>query len=79
MRPSIIHTNQSGELLPIKPCNGCRVIDGDTAYELEGGKKLCLPALSKQRILQINKISRNPFPLYILWILRTEKDQGSKQ
>lgn len=74
MDPSEESTRRSGELLPILPSSGCRIIDvvHHKKYEIRHGKKLCIPRQLMQCKLQVQEGSL----LYALWKFRTEEDMG---
>ncbi|KAL6896382.1 hypothetical protein GGI43DRAFT_410951 [Trichoderma evansii] len=60
----------SGELLPLYPCVGCSVSDGESTHALNFGKKLHLPADKRRHTIYI---AGNTM-LYVLWLFRTEED-----
>ncbi|KAL7928062.1 hypothetical protein V8C35DRAFT_319043 [Trichoderma chlorosporum] len=57
-------TFKSGDLIPIYPFDSGSVSDGDTSHELRYGKRLHLPAVTKQRTITV----RGDRPLYLLWL-----------
>lgn len=75
MDPSTAPIDYAGDLLPLWPSDGCSIIgDDNTSYELEFGKKLCIPQPGRRK-LRVEK----GYVLYLLWILRTRGDQRVQQ
>ncbi|KAK1252717.1 hypothetical protein MKX08_003904 [Trichoderma sp. CBMAI-0020] len=60
----------SGELLPLYPCVGCTITDGEFSHALNFGKKLHLPADKTKHKLCV----AGPNKSYMVWLFRTEKD-----
>jgi hypothetical protein len=60
----------SGELLPLYPCVGSSVSDGESSHALNFGKKLHLTTERGQHTIYV----AGQDMLYLLWLFPTERD-----
>lgn len=70
MGPGAKYIHGSGELLPLYPCVGCSISDGESSHALNFGKKLHLTADKRQHTIYIAGRSM----LYLLWLFPTKED-----
>lgn len=70
MRPGTRFIHGSGELLPLYPCVGSSITDGEISHALNFGKKLHLPADKTKHKIYV----AGPRTFYAVWLFRTEKD-----
>ncbi|KAL7928052.1 hypothetical protein V8C35DRAFT_319090 [Trichoderma chlorosporum] len=72
IKPSIITLHHAGDIVPLYPCTGCSIYDGEKSHQLTHGKQLHL-----SRTL-LSLVVKDGCILYLLWLFKNIEDKGKK-